>query len=208
MDWRQHPATRACAAMSYQYDIFVSYRQTSASKDWVQKHFYPKLVEYLSESLPTDPKVFLDTESIEEGAMWQAKISGALQTSKCLIAVLNAQYFTSKYCSAEWRSFVDREQMLQREGGLIVPIRFFDGAHFDPSVAARQLIDMSSFAISADAFKQSLEYIPFTQHVRDLAEHLAKPGGVILAPPPFAAWPVHEPKEAQGPKTMPFPGMK
>jgi hypothetical protein len=38
MDWRQHPATRACAAMSYQYDIFVSYRQTSASKDWVQKH--------------------------------------------------------------------------------------------------------------------------------------------------------------------------
>lgn len=189
----------------YEYDVFISYRRTSTARDWVVNHFHPRLHAFLSDALPEEPKIFLDEQSIEPGAIWQSKISDALKRSKYLVAVLNGPYFSSQYCRAEWNTFVDREDLLGAPGSLITPIRFFDGDYYDPSAKSRQLVDMTAWATSAPAFKETQEFLRFERAVRELAERLALADGPIMMPAEFKAWPVREPSAKPGEIQIPQP---
>lgn len=189
----------------YEYDVFISYRRTSRARDWVMNYFQPCLTDYLSEALPVAPRIFLDQNNIEPGAIWQSTITHALKNSKCLIAVLSAPYFSSQYCCAEWDTFVDREDLINAQGTLIAPIRFFDGEHYHSSAKARQLIDMTAWATSAPAFKETQEYLRFETAVRKLAEYLAHVEGPIMKPATYQAWPVKEPAAAPAPLFIPKP---
>jgi hypothetical protein len=189
----------------YEYDVFISYRRTSTARDWVMNYFHPRLHACLSDALPNEPKVFLDVQAIEPGAIWQSTITRALKNSKFMIAVLNGPYFSSQYCRAEWDTFVDREKMIGAPGTLIAPIRFFDGDYYDPSAKSRQLIDMTAWATSAPAFKETQEFLRFEKAVRDLAERLAAIDGPIMNPVGYQAWPVCEPAESRAAIPIPQP---
>lgn len=189
----------------YEYDVFISYRRTSTARDWVVNYFQPCLKGYLSEALPDAPRIFLDQNNIEPGEIWQSTITHALRSSKVLIAVLNGPYFSSQYCCAEWDTFVDREDLINARGTLIAPIRFFDGEHYLPSAKARQLIDMTAWATSAPAFKETEEYLRFEAAVRKLAEYLASAAGPIMKPATYQAWPVKALSAAPVPVVIPKP---
>lgn len=179
----------------YEYDVFISYRHSTAAGIWVRKYFFPELVKWLADYFPQAPKVFLDSDAIRAGHLWKDKLTRTIQRSKCLIAILNAPYFSSDYCAAEWHSFVQREQMITDETGesdiqLIIPIRFIDGDHFHSTVRARQLIDMESWAITAPAFVDSPKYVEFEKEIRRIASVLAEgPEAILGKIPPFRKWP-------------------
>lgn len=179
----------------YEFDVFISYKRTSLAREWLQKYFVPKLESFLTDSLPTPPRVFVDERNIEHGAIWRTEISNALKRSKCLVAVLNAPYFTSQYCRAEWQSFVKREVILNATGTLIKPVQFYDGEHFDPSAHARQIIDMRPWATSAPAFPETREFLIFEQAVKGLAALLSDTHGPILMPATYQDWPVVDPDD-------------
>ena len=186
--------------MPYTYDVFISYKSGSLAGEWVRKYFYPELFRYLEVELPTMPNLFLDSEKIRAGMHWEHVLGNAIGTAKCLIAVLSAPYFTSDYCLMEWHSFRDREAALgmgtaQNPSGLIIPIRFADGAHFDPSAKRPQTIDMGDFAYTGDAFRESQQFLAFQQQVAKLARDLADGNaGQVANPPPFQPWPVRPAK--------------
>ncbi len=198
--------------MAYEFDLFVSYRHSTAAKAWVRETFVPELRNWLNESLPDPVSIFLDTESIRAGMNWHAALRGKLLASKCLVAVLNGPYFSSDYCTAEWHTFVEREKLLglgtlENPRGLITPIRFFDGQHYAPMLGTKQALDMTSWASTARAFKDSPAYQQFEATVKALAEELAASDGPILSPPPHQHdWPVLFPREAAAPK-MGFPAV-
>jgi hypothetical protein len=189
----------------YQYDIFISYKRTSAARDWVHQYFAPKLEAFLTDSLPRPPVIFLDARSIEPGDIWNTKIAQGLKHSKCLVAVLNAPYFSSEYCRAEWQTFVDRETLLGLDGALVKPIQFFDGEHYDQAAWARQVIDMRDFASSAPAFRNSLKFLDFEDAVKGLVAKLVALDGPILKPASFQDWPVAMPVGNQPGVLIPQP---
>ncbi len=189
----------------YEYDVFISYKRTSESRAWVHQYFVPKLTDVLAELLPTPPKIFLDERSIEPGDIWKTKIRQALQRSKCLVAVLNAPYFYSQYCMAEWRTFVAREDLLKVSGQLIKPIQFFDGEHFDQSARDRQIIDMRPWATSAPAFRETREFLKFEEEVKGFATKLAGADGPILKPVAYRDWPLLDPTGDVPPPPVPQP---
>lgn len=200
--------------MSYEYDAFVSYRHTTGAKDWVRQIFVPELIKWLSNILPNDPKIFLDSESIRASLNWKIKLQDAIQRSKCLIAVLNGPYFSSDYCAAEWFSFIGREEILGcgqpgKPEGLIVPIRFFDGQHYHNSAKAKQVLDMTPWALTGPAFVDSDDFLDFQKAVQKLAIELTDDAtGIITNPPDFQEWPVHFPDvPPSGPK-IPLPRIR
>ena len=123
------------------------------------------------------------------------------------MAVLNAPYFSSQYCRAEWQSFVNREAMLNASGKLIRPIQFFDGEHFDPSAYDRQLIDMRDWATSAPAFRNSDKFLDFEKCVKGLVANLSAMDGPILKPAQYQDWPVVEPAGDSPAAAIPQPKM-
>jgi hypothetical protein len=56
--------------MTYQYDIFLSYSRRDPVLSWVRDHFKPLLEQWLAQSMPADPSIFRDEDSIETGASW------------------------------------------------------------------------------------------------------------------------------------------
>ncbi|WP_079433964.1 toll/interleukin-1 receptor domain-containing protein [Zoogloea sp. LCSB751] len=200
--------------MSYEYDAFVSYRHTTGAKDWVRQIFVPELKKWLSNILPTEPSIFLDSESIRASANWKAKLEHAIRRSKCLIAVLNGPYFSSDYCVAEWFSFISREQILGygqpgTPEGLIVPIRFFDGQHYHESAKAKQFLDMTPWALTGRAFVESAEFLEFQRAVQSLAIQLTDDSiGIISNPPNFQEWPVCFPDASPSVSGMSLPRIR
>lgn len=186
--------------MPYTYDVFISYKSGSLAGEWVRKYFYPELLKYLEAELPNAPNLFLDSEKIRAGMHWEPALGRAIREAKCLIAILSAPYFTSDYCLMEWHSFRDREAKLgmgtpQNPAGLIIPIRFADGAHFDASARRPQAIDMGAFAYTGDAFRESQQFLLFQQRIAKLASDLADgQSGQVAKPPDYEPWPVRPAK--------------
>ncbi len=135
----------------YRYDIFISYLHTNpngreaATYTWVREYVHPELERWLPESVPRghQTQVFLDDINIKIGTEWPLVLQQALQTSRCLLAVLSRQYFSSKWCLAEWNTMLEREKLLglrtrEKPSGLIYPI-IFSGEEEDFDEAAKTI---------------------------------------------------------------------
>src|SRR5262245_52128655 len=97
--------------MEYEHDIFISYRRTDTIGGWVRNHLVPRLQLRLNEEAPRSIRIFCDTE-IESGESWPDKLKYVLRRSGLLLSVGSADYFRSKWCTAEWWSFRKREEIL------------------------------------------------------------------------------------------------
>jgi TIR domain len=165
--------------MSYEYDLFISYRRRGDVKGWVHNHFCPRLREGLINELPSEPTIWLDVEQ-EEGVDWPLNLRYALLRSKYLVAIWTPDYFRSAWCMAEWQSMLEREKRLgmrteANPRGLVYPIKYSDGTHFHPIAKSTELKkDFSSqlnypYASWAD----SATYLAFHDRVTEVAVDLA-----------------------------------
>ena len=176
----------AAMATGYEHDVFISYKQDSNPGAWVHEHFYPTLIGCLSDECAIAPKVFVDKTGIRVGDLWKSQILKSLQTSKIIIPIWSPQYFESRFCIAELRTFLDREQALGMASagnpqGLIYPIVYSDGEHFPSYAKARQYVtsfnnqspDFNKLNCPLKQFKDSLAYIEFFGMVRDIAKDIS-----------------------------------
>ena len=112
--------------MSYEYDIFLSYKRGGDVEDWVVNHFYDRLLRCLEGVMDRDPKIFID-KTIKTGSSWPDVLKNALKSSRILVSVWSPPYFRSPWCDAEWKSMLERERIKQltsqqRPEGLVLSL--------------------------------------------------------------------------------------
>ena len=163
--------------MGYHFDIFVSYPRAGQVGSWVHKHFLPVLQECLNAHLPNEPRIFIDAEQ-PTGVQWPAHLREALLRSRLLLPIWTPPYFRSHWCIAEWVSMLEREQRLDEEGskparGLVYPVIYSDGKHFDQRARDTQYRkDLSNFTYPYDCFKHSTAYLSFHDAMMSMSQEI------------------------------------
>jgi hypothetical protein len=186
----------------YEWDIFLSFPRAGGAFAWVCNHFYPVLEETLTDVIGKSPRIFRYTEQ-ENGLAWEANIVRALQRSCYLISVWGPTYFRSAWCLAEWESISQREQLLgmrtvQNPRGLVYPVIYLDGKNLPPEAQAifrNSTADLSEWAVPMPQFRETREYLPFYQAMRQVARELRDL--LPQAPPWQEGWPVVTPSEEE-----------
>jgi len=108
--------------MSYEYDVFVSYRRELLWTSWTRDHFKKLLTSYLQQELRRKPEIFVD-ERIDVEADYVQTLAEGLAKPRALVAIFSGDYFTSLWCLHEL------DLMLDRSGGnpgLILPVVVHD----------------------------------------------------------------------------------
>ena len=180
----------------YVNDVFISYTHWGAVKKWVP-YLYELLEDWLPYYLSYSPKIFIDFD-IEAGTEWPTKLQRELKMSRCMLAVLSPVYFRSNWCLAEFESFRNREAILnlrteQNPSGLIYPILFTSPPEYLPiNLKTLEYNDLSKWAITSPAFKNTPIHMEFEERVKTLCQELAK---IILGAPDWREdWPIKMPK--------------
>lgn len=182
--------------MSYEHEIFVSYRRTQTVGTWVRNHLLPRLEARLNEVAPSTVRVFCD-QQMAEGVNLPAELRRQIRGSGLLLTVWSADYFRSPWCMAEWQSFRRREEMLglfsdDQPLGLVYPVRYADGDHFHPE--ARLALcrkDFSRLNYPDEAFRGSAKYLEFDDIVKEVASDLV--ARLPTLPPWSEQFPIVEP---------------
>lgn len=163
--------------MTYEFDIFVSYRRTDTIGRWVKNHLVPRLDSRLNQVAPYPIRIFCDFQ-MADGVNFPAELKQRIKTSSLLLGVWSADYFRSKWCMAEWESFRARQKQLglfsdNHTQGLVYPIRYSDGEYYHSEAQLVQCQkDFSHLNYPDDVFKQSPKYLEFDDLVRQMAEDL------------------------------------
>lgn len=150
--------------MTYQAEIFVSYRRSLTVGTWVQDFLVPLLQARLDENSPSNVQIFVDVTT-PIGARWPTHLKTKIKNSKILLPVWSADYFRSPWCMAEWESFRAREALLDREGDLIYPLAYTARTYFHPDAKEIQCVDFSALAFTGDAFRGTPDWLKFDQLV-------------------------------------------
>ena len=152
--------------MAYEYDVFISYKSGGIFGDWVHKTFLKNFKDFLENALNRDVNLFVDESEILSGEAWSERIKGALIQSRCLIPILSPTYFRSEWCYCEYNAFREREKRLgygttHNSGGLMVPVRIFDGEHFPDFAKKIQSFNCIDFFGTPEIFNKTPEYHKF-----------------------------------------------
>jgi hypothetical protein len=123
--------------MSYQHDIFISYRRNSETYDWIKENFVPLLTLRVEFELRRKPHVYLD-DQIESGTSWPLSLGTALGTSRVLIPLWSGNYRASAWCMHEFSHMLAREKQsklrtVDHPHGVVVPAFIHDGPETFPS---------------------------------------------------------------------------
>jgi hypothetical protein len=134
--------------MGYKHDIFVSYRRDPETLRWIKDHFVPLLSLHLGFELARSPVIYLD-EQIDSGSSWPLSLGRALGSSRVLIALWTANYFTSRWCTEEFGQMLRREELLKlrtpkKPNGLIIPAFIHDGSSFPPKLQYIQRFEIQA----------------------------------------------------------------
>lgn len=137
--------------MSYDYDVFLSYRRLGEWPQWVDRQFLPLFRHWLGEELGRKPSIFVDREGIQSGDSWPLRLAKAHSTSRVLVGLWSRTYFESKWCQAELARMLARHQACgiptpDLPQGLIHAAVLHDGDTFPEAVATIQTVDLTSCA--------------------------------------------------------------
>jgi hypothetical protein len=162
--------------MAYEYDVFISYRRESDSKEWTEDIFFPKFKSYLREELGKKAlNIFIDEQGIEGGQYWEDTLKIALAKSKCLVPVLMPSYFQSEWCVREFSVLYHRqEQLVPKPKSLIVPFVIWDGDHFPPPAKALHYFPCHEYYHTGQGFKDSVRYFEFQEKLKKWVVAVAK----------------------------------
>lgn len=163
--------------MTYEFDIFVSYRRTDSIGLWVKNHLVPRLQLRLDEVAPNPIRIFCDFK-MADGVNFPAELKQRIKASSLLLGIWSADYFRSKWCMAEWESFRERQKQLNlftddHTQGLVYPIRYSDGNYFHPEAQLAQCQkDFSKLNYPDEVFRSSPKYLEFDDLVKQMADDL------------------------------------
>jgi len=120
--------------MSYQYDLFVSYRRNPETRTWIEEHFVPLLELRVGLELDRSVSIFID-DNIETGRSWPLELGNALGRSRALIVLWSGNYLASRWCATELSQMLARERetgarTAGRPHGLVIPAFIHDGDKF------------------------------------------------------------------------------
>lgn len=174
--------------MSYQYDVFLSYRRHREWPLWVQNTFLPVFAHWLGEEV-TDLRIFVDYE-IETGDSWPHRLGQALGQSKILVPLFSRQYFGSPWCQLELGLMMAREANCgyrtgDHPGGLVVPAHIHDGADLPALARAIQAAQLQPFT-NIRVSKQSLTEERLSEEIRRWVPDVA--AAIRSAPAHQDAW--------------------
>lgn len=166
-------------AMSYEYDVFLSYPQKAKTiEDWVLTKFKPLFEDYLGSELGSMPRIFVDQVHITPGESWPDSLRFALARSRCLIGVWTPLYFTSEWCCREFAVMLHRGRQLgltsvDNPSGLAMPVCAWDGDSFPSCIENLQHLDCRPYVIIGECFEASSLFMEFQQRLRDWVPRVA-----------------------------------
>jgi hypothetical protein len=171
--------TKAPSAMSYEWDVFLSYLREPPSGSWVNDHFLPHFRWTLGNALNKKARVFYDRTNIHPGQKWPKMLRQALSRSRCLVGIWSPLYFQSDWCLNECAVMLHREKNLgygtnNNPDGLVIGVKVDDGDHFPPYASESQYADFETFFLDGPAFRQSPLFLDFQPAVRALANEVAR----------------------------------
>lgn len=136
--------------MSYEYDVFISYRRQKLWTPWVRDCLKDLIESYLQEELGERPRIFVD-ERIEVGADWIDSLAEALAKSKVVLSVFSKDYFSSQWCIHELDLITERSSIAAGGSGdkcrLIVPTVVHDGEVIPVDIKRLQPYDLKKFRV-------------------------------------------------------------
>ena len=167
--------------MGYEYEAFFSYRRDKESDEWHHK-VKEKIRFWLMKELgDKNVEIFFDSEQIKTGDRWQEKIADGLKRSKCFIGIWSPDYFKSRWCLSEWRSFIEREKKFKKRKSLIVPARYHDGSCFPTEALDFELADFRDYTSTMTFFWNTEDgYLFEKERLKEFAKNLA--GKIRKAP--------------------------
>ena len=92
------------------YLFFLSYAREDNKSDGLVGKFYEDLCKDIAGKIAASPDEvgFFDGAEIEPAAIWDEKLSSALQQSSVFLAIYSPYYFQKKFCGKEWAVFRSR----------------------------------------------------------------------------------------------------
>jgi hypothetical protein len=131
--------------MSYEFEVFISYRRAYDWQEWVLTIFQPLLAKWLD--LPKgDKDVFLDSRAEQPGLRWPPKIAAAMARSKVLVALWTPNYYAgSHWCRTELDFILERERNCGGAYDLVVPVVLNNPDSLLDDLQLRSPIDVSPF---------------------------------------------------------------
>jgi TIR domain-containing protein len=178
--------------MPYKFDVFLSYSREFLIEEWVRKFFVAQLEFWLSQEFPArKARIFWDQTGIEPGDYWSDVLKDGLRESACLVPVWAPSYFKSKWCVAEFYSFLKRASAAKVDSRrLIIPLRWHDGDSFPP--AAQQIL-YCPFEKHTYLIRETKAFGDFQSAVQKFATTIKH--AIDKAPPFQPNWPVTEPSD-------------
>jgi hypothetical protein len=171
--------------MSYQHDVFISYKREPLWTAWTRDHFRALLSSYLQQELGRAPDIFLD-ERIDVGQDWVKELGRHLATSKVLIGIFSGDYFHSPWCLHELDLMIERQQASR--GTLIIPVIVHDGDLIPAQARRLQPAHLEKYRIAC-IHPETSDYHEFSKVLKSLAPQVAK---AIQAAPHFnKSWITH-----------------
>jgi hypothetical protein len=184
------PASRVEVGLSYQYEVFLSYRRINEWPVFVEKVFLPMLKHWLQEELDGSLKIFYDVDRLETGEAWPQELAEALAASKLMICLWSRQYFSSDWCKAELSHMLARRKSLAAANvpppPLIIPTVIHDGESIPQQLADIQRFNIQDYSSPwlADGTQKKEE---LSDQIRRLARHA---GHALMKVPEYdPTWP-------------------
>lgn len=171
--------------MSYEYDVFISYKQGVHFGEWVIEYFFDLFNAFLGEALQKEARVFVDKKNISPGNSLTPDVKHALAKSICMVGIWSPRYFGSDWCKWECSMMLHRERTLgyrtnENPSGLIIPIIAHDGKSFPEAVKDIKKTDFTDCVRTGPGFKKCERYVEFQDRLILFADDVAR---VVKAPP-------------------------
>jgi hypothetical protein len=141
-----------------------------------------------------------DRHGLEPGDEWRTALREAIKTSRCVVCLWSPEYFFSRWCTTEWRSFRERGVATGRK--LVVPLSVHDGDSFPVDARALKAIDISPFVIPGEGFKKTEDYPQFQKRLKSFAVTVAQ---CVMNAPEFADFEIYESPDPPPPAPKPEP---
>lgn len=169
--------------MSYEYDVFISYRRHVEWTPWTRDHFVRLLDAYLTQDLGRPPSIFIDRD-IHPGSDWPTKLGQALARSRVFIPAFTRDYFTSDWCLHELELMYGR--LLDHTScDLVIPVLFHDGDYIPDVFSRIQVTDLREYR-NTEIQRRTPLYERFAEAIKKLSPHVA--AAVENAPQFQADW--------------------
>lgn len=171
-------------SMSYEYDLFISYKTDCQTTPWMRDTFLVELRRLLAPLRINGLSIF-DDDQIRVGSNWPQVLHTKIAQSRLLLPILTPRYFGSNWCRKELAIMLERQQLLglcssQNLQGLVIPIQVWDG-HKYPKVL-KDHVQLVDFVGLTEVRRGTKKWTKFQDKMRYLAEAI---DDILNTVPPY-----------------------